>query len=281
MKKYKHIATNEIATEQPPYGQTSKWYNSIKFGIIHSGLIENSKEWEEIKPLSFEIQSFKGSHGHIWNLLPNGKYQQGRNTPSNLEWMLSLCKEKPNQFQIWSVKRLSDNQILTVGDDYSFQGYEVKNGVLSKITIRPYPPFDIRMWADYTVCYSSAYSIDRLSPREKLFTTQDGKNIYPGDTYAFIYNNIISEIKATQGKYTFIENYYWSTKEKAEEYIIYNKPCLSINDVATVYVTANRKTQPMIVHGKKVMKMGKQPEALLNLVKNKLRNGERESDKNV
>ncbi len=35
---------------------------------------------------------------------------------------------------------------------------------------------------------------------------------------------------------------YFKTQEEAKEYVILNKPCLSINDVASVYVTANRKS---------------------------------------
>lgn len=71
--------------------------------------------------------------------------------------------------------------------------------------------------------------------KQPLFTTEDGVDIFEGDSY-YSYNlelDISSKFDSAclkiSGKNT--DNKYFSTKEKAEEYILMNKPCLSLNDV--------------------------------------------------
>ena len=54
----------------------------------------------------------------------------------------------------------------------------------------------------------------------------------------------------------------FSTKEAAENYILFNKPCLSINDIATVYKTANQFPED---------RPNSQGNLLLNLVKSKIK----------
>lgn len=67
-----------------------------------------------------------------------------------------------------------------------------------------------------------------------LFRSEDGVGIYEGDTYYALEDNykdtwlkIVRYVGSTQpnGVKQF------SKKEKAENYILMNKPCLSINDV--------------------------------------------------
>lgn len=82
-------------------------------------------------------------------------------------------------------------------------------------------------------------------PRVPMFTTQDGVNLYEGDkVYSVPYYFSISE--KIVGKYDgYNENHpvphwysddkYFSSKEKAREYIIMNKPCLSIKEVAPIF----------------------------------------------
>jgi len=70
--------------------------------------------------------------------------------------------------------------------------------------------------------------------KEKLFCTEDGVDIFEGDVYwknngwlnvkIFIAHN---KMKVSD----FNIDKKFSTKEAAEEYVLMNKPCLSINNV--------------------------------------------------
>lgn len=61
-----------------------------------------------------------------------------------------------------------------------------------------------------------------------LFVTKDGVDIFEGDKFYTIDSNF--KIQFTFGGEDEVNN-AWFNKEKAEEYILINKPCLSINDV--------------------------------------------------
>jgi len=89
--------------------------------------------------------------------------------------------------------------------------------------------------------------IDDNKPKVKLFTTEDGVDIFEGDEVFELINNTkifrITFLKCTSmtGKNS---RKYFSTKEKAREYILMNKPCLSINDFLSVsYFTVKSKNR--------------------------------------
>ena len=69
----------------------------------------------------------------------------------------------------------------------------------------------------------------------KIFTTKDGIDIFKGDTFYIIDNWVVQEYKNHIGLNEYIHNLKFSTKEKAEEYILLNKLCLSLNDVNEVF----------------------------------------------
>lgn len=79
-----------------------------------------------------------------------------------------------------------------------------------------------------------------------IFTTEDGVDIYKGDIY---YGLRIAKIDFLKLEiYPFSGNFfsgkdssfkYFSTKEAAEEYILLNKPCLSINDIRPLLTYCN------------------------------------------
>lgn len=78
--------------------------------------------------------------------------------------------------------------------------------------------------------------IELLEPKKELFTTDDGVKIYNGDKCWFIdldesADHEISWVKIFEKSTVLYEtNKYFSTEEKAQEYIWKNKPCLSYND---------------------------------------------------
>ena len=71
-----------------------------------------------------------------------------------------------------------------------------------------------------------------------LFTTEDGVEIKKGDTWFYIQDKDGSwEIYQNNGEYSklVIERIStFSTRAKAEEYVLMNKPCLSVNDASKI-----------------------------------------------
>ena len=78
-----------------------------------------------------------------------------------------------------------------------------------------------------------------------LFRTEDGVDIFEGVTIYGINNDwdVFSHFTDLQNK---VKSWgikpIFSTREKAEAYIIVNKPVLSLKDVATIYKGINKKT---------------------------------------
>jgi hypothetical protein len=73
---------------------------------------------------------------------------------------------------------------------------------------------------------------------KKLFTSKDGVEIYDGDTYYAVYNDF--EYLKQEAILNFnLDNAVlrFSTKEAAEEYILMNKPCLTIEEIAPIFGT--------------------------------------------
>lgn len=204
--------------------------------------VENFPEfWEKVIELDYEILSFirkepSNYAGTVFKL-DNGVY-----TPSFMNSNLSLrhCLTSSG-FDIYSVKRLSDNTVFTVGD--TIFSNDFKPTKLEKITIRDNG--GIAMWGKYHSNMLGEIELASCIIKKPLFTTEDGVDIYESNTYYFIsinwktcYKFIIHEGYAQKG-YLCGEQVkdfiYFSSKEKAEEYIIMNKPCLSINDLKTQF----------------------------------------------
>lgn len=127
---------------------------------------------------------------------------------------------------IHSVKRLSDGEIFTVGD---------KIKIHNKIGTITY--FTKDLWAGIEgVKCNGPYKISLLNKvKQPLFTTEDGVDIHYDQMFFNVNNFKIETFQVTNDKYPldFLNDgsKQFSTKEAAEEYIIMNKPCLSLNDI--------------------------------------------------
>lgn len=223
---------------------------------------ENKEFWEEVVEKDYEILSFKNElTGMIWKSDSQLKNTfclvDGQAPFMNLKTMLSAANICIN-----SVLRKSDNCVFIIGDDV-----KLKNNSLSfKIN-----KFDINVHDNSKLLISSFENtfIFNLNAIEKfkpvLFTTEDGVDIYEGDRIHqvnkdFEYYSYYWGIQHGNKGVPFENFKIFSTKEKAEEFIILNKPCLSINDVNNCY---NYAPHGSIIHNKLV-------ENLKELVKSKL-----------
>ena len=139
--------------------------------------------------------------------------------------------------KIHSVKRLSDGEIFIIGDIIDTRVDNKYKQEILEISIK-----------NNTIVFRTKLGFVILSVAKKvkqpLFTTEDGVDIFEGDTYYKVVNEsfqlLIME-RAPKGK--SLRSKVFSTKEKAEEYILMNKPVLSLNDIKNLnreYETIDR-----------------------------------------
>ena len=211
------------------------------------------KFWEKVEEKEYEILSYyaknisgKGDYcvdpEYIWyeTSKGNGKWSRkghitGPYTTDEINNHSGYC--------IHSIKRLSDGEVFTVGDDtnkgtiVSFQNYtttchcRVKRG-----------KFDI-----YDGDINSLKHV-----KQPLFTTEDGVDIYKGDNVVpvnldslkILYSTPIRTCKSLKdGNYK-----HFSTKEAAKQWIIENKPIYSKKQIRDAIIYAKRNQNPYPDH---------------------------------
>jgi len=229
-------------------------------------IIEEYKEfWEEVKEKDYEILSFKSTTKHP---RPNEIITLDNNTynyqikPSdiscNIEEMLESLNN--NYVILYSVKRLSDSEVFTVGDSVDTGGRPYK--ILSfetddELKIRTKNPHT--SWTDGLGVYlrieddyrTTIRNIQKVK-KQPLFKTEDGVSMYTGNTvwhtninYTNLKNCIWSSIVDQTEPFTPIKGLF-STKEAAEEYVVLNKPVLSINEILNVFNNGTTSFKPKL-----------------------------------
>ena len=206
--KIGYISSPNPLVEDKTHYWNRNWFNP-----------ENYPEfWELVVEKDYEILSIL--------LQPSDKHQihnvsEYKNT-GYIEALLNC-----NSNKIHSVKRLSDSEIFTIGDKVI--GY---NNFITKIkTIDLVGEVSLNIGTDK----HEGFSLKNLKKaKQPLFTTEDGVDIYEGDTIYGINNDwkVFSHYTDLQNK---VKSWgikpIFSTTKKAEEYILLNKPCLSYDDV--------------------------------------------------
>lgn len=172
--------------------------------LIESSEVEKNPEyWEEVK--DYEILSF---------ISDNGTIQTCFNIKYDYPYLLTHWK-------IHSAKRLSDCRVYTLGD--KFRGDKIINKI---------ERYDntLRVMVD-------EYNWTKInSIRDVLFTTEDGVEIYEKTKVWYLKKDFSTDIMTWESfnNQTIIndKNYiYFSSKEKAQEYVDLYKPKYSHNDI--------------------------------------------------
>src|SRR5690606_17070140 len=116
-------------------------------------------------------------------------------------------------------------EIFTIGD-------KCEKGIISSFSV-----FDNNLIITYDNGYT--HPLKYAIKSKALFRTEDGVDIYVGDRISTV---LLSDMEiftadGLAGRDTRpVEGFkYFSTKEKAEEYILMNKPCLSVADICTYF----------------------------------------------
>lgn len=200
--------------------------------------------WEKVIEKDYEILSFKNIH----NNLIYDKYQEiYRNETSTR--LIGYCLEF---YKIHSIKRLSDDEIFTIGDkifpNNKIYKFELKDNILKiwHCDISFSTPIIAGPSGQPGNC-SWIKGINNLKKiKQPLFKTEDGVEIFENDFYCAVnitfFNNYGLQ-KAFAKKSPDLTPFwqsnrsvckYFSTKEKAEEYILLNKPCLSLKETLDI-----------------------------------------------
>jgi len=208
-----------------------------------SELINFPENWQKVEELDYEILSIITSN---FVVLPKNNIQFKEYIECALEFGCSDIKNTITG-EIWSinsVKRLSDGEVFTIGDLIDFGNFENKGSQpIEKFEI---DYFDKRRITAYNSAYGLGFEIWKKVPtKTPLFTSEDGVEIFEGDD--FFYPNthvwVVSKIKADAKMihYVIEVNKYktFSSEEKAEEYILMNKPCLSLNETKKLFKTSS------------------------------------------
>jgi hypothetical protein len=201
--------------------------------IADSEVINQSEFWEEIVEKEYEILSVLQPHVNLkYTLIKNKQFGNSYNgdvyyhSGAEIRGFDMLDKIKNNAWKIHSVKRLSDGEIFTVGD-------KITDGIITKFDI-----LNVLNGVLIAFIDNSSWLSLRMFTKAKqpLFKTEDSVDIYEGDNYFSVDENYWRVLKPEITCKINYETYHkhrcnFSSKEKAEEYIIMNKPCLSVNDV--------------------------------------------------
>lgn len=182
--------------------------------------------WEEIIEKDYEILSFKENNkpfNKIWKADTQLKdcfcITDGKTPFHNSYKLISLGLD------IHSVKRLSDSEVFTVGDNTN--AGIIKSIFVSGSTLE----FEVN---------GSCFLNGLVKFKKPLLITEDGVDIFEGDEF-YMYTTPFNDKNKTN-VYKQVANYHYnkctqktfSTKEAAEEYVLMNKPCLSINDIESI-----------------------------------------------
>lgn len=181
--------------------------------------------WQPVVEKDYEILSFKDKCSTRILILKNNMYRDG-----NMYLSFDKLINNTRYWQIHSVKRLSDDEVFTIGD-------KLETGIIKKF----YLPDNIQkeITIHVTKDDEDTYLSEAKHIKQPLFTTEDGVDIFEDDTFVIVnkFDLYICNSNVTSKE---IYNKIWdgsdgylqfSTKEKAEEYILMNKPCLSLNDI--------------------------------------------------
>jgi len=252
MVKYKLIK------EYPKSPRLGTIIQKMGWGETWSWIEDNpgiSKEfWEEINEqyevLSYECLNGDGSsyaYRQIFKKTCKGLYKWSNISYSEEDINKGLHSGNEGGYVIHSIKRLSDNVVFTVGDlvehfkDARDKGIieKFRVGVDNEIMIVHFRGKNYHTSNDNNFLYSNDFRVLQHSKQEPLFVTEDGKEIFEGDSVYQVspannyeiwnYNRWLGYFsdagKPGEGKLMF------STEEAAERWIDKNKPKYSKRDI--------------------------------------------------
>lgn len=210
--------------------------------IPYEEVYNNPEFWGKVVEKDYEILAFRLKNPNYpdlirwknsFGLFPSGEKGDINNRFNEFSEE-SLLKPE-NKYEIYSIKRKSDGVIFTIGDkiilDNWMQGreyiqideiyYNEHNQLSFRTNMSPAPKTFVFGLSD----------INYKIYKEPLFTTEDGVELFLGDKYWYPSDGIIHQATIVDRNYPKVDNFYWSSKKKANAYVKENKPKYSKKDV--------------------------------------------------
>ncbi len=202
--KYKHKITGEEARLLEDYYQ-------VDGDVVPKRFIENSCDWEKLVEKDYEIIRYGDEKGNLWD---------------NGECIASYLGD--GKTHIFSVKRLSDGEVFTVGDNVSLKN-EWNKGEIDGIKITS----DDKIYIHSLRGGFGQLLKDVFKVKQSLFTTVDGVEIYGGesiyavsDDFQLFYTSFARETDKTVRSF--------AKKENAEKYKRDNEKKYSLKDMVKI-----------------------------------------------
>lgn len=214
------------------------------------------KSKQQPKSLEWEILKFKGntiSNNGLFTLGKDGTYfyeSWGGTDIEGLPLDCMLNKTNPT-VDIYSVRRLSDSAVFSVGDEIQYRSTNENWDIFwggritsFRINYRDKLLADIYSEEEYKNQTSKFLENIRHVPkpvREVLFTTEDGVKVFEGDMVydvdkkTFESSAWYSVCNPPEKAAWYATKKYFSTKEKADDWVISNKPVLSIKEIESCW----------------------------------------------
>ena len=142
-----------------------------------------------------------------------------------------ILKSCPIEGTIYSVKRLSDGEVFTVGDRIKVYQHGSIKTINSIDLMGDTSSIKEGIW--FTYDSGSCHMTHIIKQKQPIYLTHDGKDIFPEDIVWYVNkeNFYHDYIKAyPEVKFNSDIRAYFLTEEEAKKYIIENKPALSINE---------------------------------------------------
>lgn len=204
--------------------------------------------WKEIKLKSYQILSFMYK-GELSTLRDNGYYVYEKVEPKDcpdgngatLEDMLDL-QMYPGCI-IYSIKRLSDGEVFTVGDKLiGTSSIKDGNTIISSFKLVKTVDGETIHINHTTGTTTYAFKHDgncvKVNKRIPLFTTEDNVEIFEGNAVYYVGSNYdlhYVNVYVVCGLYSNVKWFF--KKQKAQEFIDMNKPMYSKQNVKRMFYT--------------------------------------------
>lgn len=215
-------------------------------------VMDSMEKWKRSHPNTHTVKA--GESNSVFEFFQQKEYEAALNksiTESNVvdgkgkDWEIIKVKRKDNNqlieldgrsiydlssssdfYNITSVRRLSDNSVWTIGDG-------TNSGKITSFEIRDFGMSAVVKQLGGN-CAIPLNALEKAKPI--LFTTEDGFNIYEGDEYWYVNSFLnIHKITATVSrqwdKMLMPNEKIFSTEESVKEYVLMNKPVLSLKEV--------------------------------------------------
>lgn len=144
---------------------------------------------------------------------------------SKINWQITTGLILDGSWEVYSVRRKNDCEIFTIND------------IVNTDTTKNTRIETLQFGENGQVYFNDnrlLYGYKKVKPF--IFTTQDNKDIFEGDSYFSVsddYQLLRTDIASKDCLYESA-NRAFSTIPAAEEWILLNKPCLSVNNVKTI-----------------------------------------------